>query len=90
MSSMVFVGQVPRDYGGHARDAARARDLRDNPGRWGLVDQGRKTRAGAVEEAGRIRRGEKAAYLPKGAFEARAITTEEGVHQVWARFVGVR
>ena len=56
--------------------------MRECPGKWALLDEhmpGRKS----TSLADNIRRGNLAAFQPRGAFEARAYNGS-----VWARYVG--
>lgn len=86
--SVVFLTELPRDHHpGHLDHAAIAVALRRHPGLWGLV-AAPATRNAAYEAARRIRLGLNRAYRPRRAFDARAVTTETGVHQVWARYEG--
>ncbi|MUL39603.1 hypothetical protein FZ103_00140 [Streptomonospora sp. PA3] len=90
MPEVPIVSELPPDYGGRGltRHNDIARQLRRQPRRWGLVTDTAASRRAAYNTASRIRIGGYPAYLPAHAFEARAITTEDGVHQVWARYVG--
>lgn len=85
--NMVFVDELPPDYRARSRHAEIARALRAHPRKWGLVRTA-PSRSAALQACTAIRRGSAPAYLPAGAFEGRAITSEDGVHQVWARYVG--
>ena len=63
-----------------------AQELRDNPGRWGIVKVHGKAQDSS-SMANTIRKGVTGAWKPAGAFEA-AARTVNGEHRVYARYVG--
>lgn len=70
-----------------------ARALRNRPGAWAKVSE-HPTRSTACSVASAIRCGNgntgARAYRPAGAFETRYVTTEDGRHEVYARYIGTR
>ncbi|MDA2804465.1 hypothetical protein [Nocardiopsis suaedae] len=70
-----------------------ARALRNRPGTWARIS-GHPTRSTACSVASGIRSGQSKggarAYQPSGAFEARYVTTQDGRHEVYARYIGPR
>jgi hypothetical protein len=83
-----FVGPPPRERS--TKHARIARELKENPNVWGVVQRpASTTRAASAAQA--IRTGKLAAYAPAGTFEAvaRTVDTGDGIeHRVYARYVG--
>lgn len=88
MSSPIWTDELPADHSSLRYHADAALSLRTNPGRWRLIGT-YAYRGGATNSASQIRRGATNAWRrrPGGLYEARAITTEQGDHQVYARWV---
>jgi hypothetical protein len=78
----------PGRAGPRAKHAAIAAQLHERPGQWALVDH-RASSALAASAANDIRNARNLrAYEPAGSFEA-VSRTEDGAHNVYARYVGV-
>jgi len=80
---------LPTDHHGTdtARHSSAAQAMRDT-GEWVHVST-YKTRKGAAQAASDARTGRIKAYRG-GVYDVRAITTSEGEHQVWGRYVEER
>lgn len=87
---LVFVDRLPPDMAPRRRTKYEdiAAQLRKNPRRWALIRDDCEVRKTAQETGYHIQNGKTLAFRPAGAFEARAVTSEAGVHQVWARYIG--
>ena len=87
---VVFAPHLPTDHGNRKKSAhdQAADQLRRRPNTWGLVRTEVPSRSTAQTHASAIRAGRHAAYRPPGAFDGRVVTTESGVHQVWAQYLG--
>lgn len=90
MAELVFVDRLPPDVAprSYTRWRTIAEALRRQPRRWALVRDDCPTRKAAMAVTYQIRDGKTAPFRPAGEFEARAITAESGVHQVWVRYIG--
>lgn len=63
-----------------------AAQLRRHPGKWARIAT-RSTAGNASNTAHSIRSAKLTSYRPMGAYEA-AARTVDGVHEVWAKYVG--
>lgn len=83
-----FIGPPPAER--DTKHARIARELREHPKMWGVVQRAASTsRAASAAQA--IRTAKLPAYTPAGHFEAVARTVIEGgvaEHRVYARYVG--
>lgn len=86
---LVIVDRLPPDMDPTraSRPVEVAAAARRNPGKWVLLDDECSTRKSAQGVAWRIRNGHRATF-PDRAYDADVITSEDGVHQVWVRYIG--
>lgn len=84
----VWVQEVPEDHGPLRYHVDLAEALRRRPGIFRLVGT-YAYRGGATNAASTIRRGGTQAWRsrPGGHYEAKARTTEDGAHEVYARWI---